>query len=197
MLCETALKQTTLTQCQLMILSFRWRRRGAKRGRVAALLKHKRFCDPWPSALLKEARICCDAVRKTATAGWRVCATSCCRARACWLPCLGDMQGTYVVLEPLGWHWRWGKTVLQGKCFPRSQPATAYTAQLIDESPVDFRTLRFTHKRKGQLTKCYQLRFPWLNTRLHMPPHKTGSFHHISLEEIHNHMLYMHLRLRL
>lgn len=118
-------------------------------------------------------------------------------SRACWLPCLGDMQGTYVVLEPLGWHWRWGKTGLQGKCFPWSQPATAYTARLIDESPVDLRMLRFTHKRKGQLTKCYQLRLPWLNTRLHTLPHKTRSFHHISLEEIHNHMLYMHLRLRL
>lgn len=168
-LCETALKQTALTQRQLMILSFWWRRRGAKRGRVAVLLKHKRFCDPWPSALLKEARKR-DAARKTATAGGRVRATSWRRARAYWLPCLGDMQGTYVVLEPLGWHWRWGKTVLQGKCFPWSEPATAYTAPLIDESPVDLPMLRFTHKRKGQLTKCYQLRFPWLNRRRHMPP---------------------------
>lgn len=118
-----------------------------------------------------------------------------CKARARWLPCLGDMQGTYVVLEPLGWHWRWGKTVLQAKCFPWSQPATVCTAQLIDKSPVDLQMLRFTHKRKGQLTKCYQLRFTCLNIRRHMPPPETGSFHHISLEEIHNHMLYMHLRL--
>lgn len=169
MLCETELKQTALMQCQLMILSFRWRRCGGKWGHVAALLKHKRLCDPWPSASLKEERKR-DAVKKTVTVGWRVCATSWRRARVRWLPCLGDMQGTYVVLEPLGWHWRWGKTVLQGKCFPCSEPATAYTAQLIDKSPVDLQMLRFTHKRKGQLTKCYQLGFPWLNSRRHAPP---------------------------
>lgn len=90
-LCETALKQTALTQCQLMILSFRWRRRGAKRGRVAALLKHKRFWEPWPSALLKEARKR-GAVRKTVTVGWRVCATGCCIARACWFHVLGTCR---------------------------------------------------------------------------------------------------------
>lgn len=171
MLCETELKQTALMQWQLLILSFWWRRCGGKCGRVAALLKHKRFCDPWLSASLKKGKRR-DAVRRTATVGWRVCATGWCRACACWLPYLGDMQGTCVVLEPLGWHWRWGKTVLQGKCFPWSEPATAYTARLIDKSPVDLQMLRFTHKRKGQLTKCYQLRFPWLNIRRHMPPHQ-------------------------
>lgn len=145
-------------QCQLMILSFRWRRCGSKWARLAALLKHKRFC------FIEEGKEK-SAVRKTVTVGWCVCATGWCRPCACWLPCLGDMQGTYVVLEPLGWHWRWGKTVLQGKGFPWSEPATAYTARLIDKSPVDLQMLGFTHKRKGQLTKCYQLRFPWLNIR--------------------------------
>lgn len=61
MLCETALKQTALTQCQLMILSFRWRRCGGKWGRVAALLKAQMLL--WSVAIYfieegKEKRCC-------------------------------------------------------------------------------------------------------------------------------------------
>lgn len=132
-----------------------------------------------------------QTVRKTVVVWWCVCATT---ARAQWLPCLGDMQWTYVVLEPQGWHWRWGKTLLQGKCFPWSEAATDCTAASIDTSPVDRQTSRFTHKCKGRLIKCS---LPTENprtvngNRTHASPHlKTGSFHQISLEEMHNHTCY-------
>lgn len=56
-----------------------------------------------------------------------------------WLvgPCLVDMKRTYVVFQPAGWHWRWEKTVLQGKCHPCRKPARTYMAQCIDKSLVD------------------------------------------------------------
>lgn len=56
-----------------------------------------------------------------------------------WLvgPCLVDMKWTYVVFQPAGWHWRWEKTVLQGKCRPWRKPARTYMAQCIDKSLVD------------------------------------------------------------
>lgn len=57
-------------------------------------------------------------------------------------------------------------------------------------------TTKRTHKRKGRLTKCYQLRFPRLWTEWDTCLPKIGSFHQISLEETHNHtLLYTHLQL--
>lgn len=72
MLCETEVQQTALMQCQLMILSFRWRRCGGKWGRVSALFKHVRFCDLWPSDSLKKGKRR-DAVRKTVTGMMHFC----------------------------------------------------------------------------------------------------------------------------
>lgn len=46
------------------------------------------------------------------------------------------------------------------------------------------------HTRKGQLTNWNQLRISTLNRMDHMSPPKNGSFHQISLEEMHNHTGY-------
>ena len=137
-----------------MILSFQWW--GCCCEFVRVLLRQNCHCNLWPSVSMLEFRggeggrgEGREAARKTVAMWWCVCVISWCRV----LPCLGEMRRTYVLLEPRGWHWRWGKTELQGKCFPWSEAATVYTALSIDTSPVDPRTLGFTHKRKGRLTK--------------------------------------------
>lgn len=110
MLCETVLKQTALTQCQLMILSFQWRRCGGKwgGGSVGVLLRRNCDCNLRPSASVPELRGRAqrsregnEAARKDSNRGMvRLCDLLARSAR--WLPCLGDMQGNICCLGAQG-----------------------------------------------------------------------------------------------